>query len=147
LAVVIAAGCCAGQAVTSEVSPPDLQAQQISLLPPVLWDEVPPGTSFGDVVVQPLSTYEPGQAVEAVFRWEVAVWQVHGPEHHPCRLGVGGRGPGASWTCRLCRCSHGNMQQSTSLCVWTDWSDPRAAHISILHKRKLEVANLTRCPH
>lgn len=59
-----------GQAVTSSVSPPDLQAQQISLLPPVLWDEVPAGSSFGEVVVQPLSTYLPGQAVEAVFRCE-----------------------------------------------------------------------------
>eukprot|EP00775_Hariotina_reticulata_P010279 gene10279-10438_t len=67
-AVQLAKAMLSGQAVTSSVSPPNLEAQQISLLPPVLFDEVPAGTSFGDVVLQPLSTYVQGQAVEAVFR-------------------------------------------------------------------------------
>lgn len=58
----------AGEPVTSDVRPPDLEASQISLLPPVVLDGVPCGTHFGDLVVQPLPTYIPGQVVEAVFR-------------------------------------------------------------------------------
>jgi hypothetical protein len=76
-----------GQAVTSSVSPPDLQPLQISLLPPVLWDEVPAGSSFGEVVVQPLSTYLPGQAVEAVFRCEPCGGEAS--SRHPASLGWG----------------------------------------------------------
>lgn len=52
----------------SAVSPPDLLDEQIGLLGPVVVDSVPPGSAFGDVVVQPLPAYWPGQAAEAVFR-------------------------------------------------------------------------------
>jgi neutral ceramidase len=57
-----------GQPVVSSVRPPDLLSQQISLLGPVVMDTVPHGAAFGDVLLQPLPAYEPGQQVEAVFR-------------------------------------------------------------------------------
>lgn len=57
-----------GDPVTSSVSPPDLHSSQLSFLGPVVVDAVPAGAEFGDVVVQPIMTYTPGQTVEAVFR-------------------------------------------------------------------------------
>eukprot|EP00879_Flechtneria_rotunda_P016060 GHRR01016798.1.p1 GENE.GHRR01016798.1~~GHRR01016798.1.p1 ORF type:complete len:712 (+),score=214.79 GHRR01016798.1:134-2269(+) len=58
----------AGKPLHSSVAPPDLRAEQIELLGPVVRDAVPGGTHFGDVVVQPLPAYLPGQTAEAVFR-------------------------------------------------------------------------------
>jgi neutral ceramidase len=56
------------QPVVSSVAPPDLLSQQISLLGPVVMDSVPRGAAFGDVVLQPLPAYNPGQSAQAVFR-------------------------------------------------------------------------------
>jgi neutral ceramidase len=57
-----------GRSVVSGVTPPDLLSQQISLLGPVVMDAVPRGAAFGDVLLQPLPAYRPGQQVEAMFR-------------------------------------------------------------------------------
>jgi hypothetical protein len=57
------------QPVVSDVAPPDLLSRQISLLGPVVMDAVPRGAAFGDVLLQPLPAYRPGQQVEAMFRW------------------------------------------------------------------------------
>ncbi|KAG2424279.1 hypothetical protein HXX76_014657 [Chlamydomonas incerta] len=52
-----------------EVRPPDLQAAQWGLLPPVVLDAVPPGALFGQVTQQPgRASYAPGQVVNATFR-------------------------------------------------------------------------------
>ena len=59
----------------AEPQPPDLLPHAMSLLPPVVWDAVPPGRSFGEPVSGPrlvsgarLDCYRPGQVVEVTFR-------------------------------------------------------------------------------
>lgn len=58
----------AGEPVVSDVSPPDLESRQISLLAPVIRDSVPFGSHFGDVVADVEGVYKPGQLVEVTFR-------------------------------------------------------------------------------
>jgi hypothetical protein len=52
----------------SAVFPPDLSAQQLGFLPPVVMDAVPWGAAFGDVVVEAKEQYQPGEAVQVTFR-------------------------------------------------------------------------------
>ncbi len=48
---------------------PAPQPQQVSLLPPVVVDAVPPAARFGDVTRQPAQAYRPGDTASATFRW------------------------------------------------------------------------------
>jgi neutral ceramidase len=64
----MAAAMVAGQPVPSAVQPPDLSKRQISLLPPVVLDAVPPGSKFGAVVKDVRGSYQAGDTVSATFR-------------------------------------------------------------------------------
>uniref|UniRef100_A0A7S0RPR3 Neutral ceramidase n=1 Tax=Chlamydomonas leiostraca TaxID=1034604 RepID=A0A7S0RPR3_9CHLO len=50
------------------VRPPDLLDKQLSLLPPVVLDAVPPGSHFGDVTEDVREQYAAGQVAAATFR-------------------------------------------------------------------------------
>lgn len=84
----------------SKVTPPDLEPHQISLLPPVVLDAVPPGSHFGEVVtdVEGGRQYKPGDTVTATFRCVL---------EHPCRTSqdvcrAGPYGPPQCPTCAPC---------------------------------------------
>ncbi|EFJ45823.1 hypothetical protein VOLCADRAFT_63318, partial [Volvox carteri f. nagariensis] len=57
-----------GRPLVSAVQPPDLEADQVSLLGPVVLDWVPPGAYFGQVTERPKASYQPGQTARATFR-------------------------------------------------------------------------------
>lgn len=63
LAVAIAKG----SKVAPGPNPPNLLKEQISFLPPVVFDEPPLGKNFGDVRKPPAPSYVPGSFVEVTF--------------------------------------------------------------------------------
>jgi len=56
-----------GTAYPPGPTPPDLSSQQISLLPGVVLDTAPVGKNFGDVIVDALPVYSPGETVSVTF--------------------------------------------------------------------------------
>jgi len=63
----LAASMMQGTPVVDEGQPPDMRAQQLSFVPPVVFDAAPLGHSFGDVTQQPRDTVYPGSTVQATF--------------------------------------------------------------------------------
>ena len=57
-----------GEPTPSAVSPPNLFDRQISLLAPVVADEVPSGAHFGDVIADAKGEYKPEEDVIVKFR-------------------------------------------------------------------------------
>ncbi|CAF4608786.1 unnamed protein product, partial [Rotaria sp. Silwood2] len=51
------------QSVPSGAQPFDIRGRTISFLPPPLWDSVPIGKKFGDVITDVASSYKPGDTV------------------------------------------------------------------------------------
>ena len=70
-AVAMAAAMVKGEPVVSAVSPPDLEAQQISLFQDVSVDTAGVGEDFGAVLKNVRPEYKRGQAVQVEFRWVV----------------------------------------------------------------------------
>jgi neutral ceramidase len=67
-AVAMATAMVKGEPVVSKVSPPDLEAQQISLFAPVLVDTAAIGEDFGSVLNDAKAGYRRGQEVQVEFR-------------------------------------------------------------------------------
>jgi len=55
------------ETVEKGVAPPNLKSKQIALNLPVIYDGTPFGKKFGSAVVQPQSSYKPGEVAQAVF--------------------------------------------------------------------------------
>lgn len=56
-----------GQPTSSTVRPPSLTDRQLSVRPGIVLDSPPIGKKFGDVLVQPATSYHPGEQVETAF--------------------------------------------------------------------------------
>lgn len=64
----LSAGLLSGSTISQTVQPPDLLAKMPPSRPGVVFDDVPVGQRFGQVLTQPASSYVQGDIASAVFR-------------------------------------------------------------------------------